>query len=410
MLMNGFGQEMVKSFLTSKNYKAITEFAKICNDQFDLYVESYQGESPRVYIDHGIHLIVPEHMSNVQMEAVADAVANGTIFDDSEDLDNHATYVMMKSCPYGAMCKTGVDEPKHLKIVISGIIGKMSDDGTLEISLTDLQNGKQFIDQVRDCDPSNADYSDEVNKLTDHYLGTSDHYSLPRDLKSTITKMKGEVNGMKSLEDEDVVDDTDYEELDIHAHDHDNDDMDHPSEDIDDYDGDTDAESSDKDHEDLDDDPDADEDEDTEIEKKKPKKKIDQKPDKKPEKVDLEKEETPYDDAKPYEEFFFSKKPKKLKPIPRDVVAYITVELNAIKDSNDQAMLSGYTCSKLDLVDFYINCIDTQDARYIVPHTRQYLVQMQNDLNRLLTQILNIRARGAASQLWKPFVTLPGGR
>lgn len=102
------------------------------------------------------------------------------------------------------------------------------------------------------------------------------------------------------------------------------------------------------------------------------------------------------------------KRPKKLKPIPRDVVAYITVEINAIKDSNDQAMLASYTCAKLELVDFYITCIDTKDERYIVPHTRQYLVQMQTDLNRLLTRILQIKPINHNDRMWKAILT-PGG-
>jgi len=102
------------------------------------------------------------------------------------------------------------------------------------------------------------------------------------------------------------------------------------------------------------------------------------------------------------------KRPKKLKPIPRDVVAYITVEINAIKDANDQAMLASYTCAKLELVDFYITCIDTKDERYIVPHTRQYLVQMQTDLNRLLTRILQIKPINHNDRMWKAILS-PGG-
>ena len=73
-------------------------------------------------------------------------------------------------------------------------------------------------------------------------------------------------------------------------------------------------------------------------------------------------------------EGFMTRRPKKLKPIPRDIIPYITIEMNAIQDTNDQAMLSGYTCAKLELVDFYLNVIDTKDDRYIVPHSRQYLV------------------------------------
>lgn len=104
-------------------------------------------------------------------------------------------------------------------------------------------------------------------------------------------------------------------------------------------------------------------------------------------------------------EGFLTKRPKKLKPITRDVVAYITVEMNAIRTSNDQAMLAGYTCSKLELVDFYITVIDTQDSRYIVPHTRDYLVRIQAELNDLLTKILRIKPINRNDRVWK--VNLP---
>lgn len=114
-------------------------------------------------------------------------------------------------------------------------------------------------------------------------------------------------------------------------------------------------------------------------------------------------------DDESYQEGFLSKKPKKLKPIPRDIIAYITVEMNAIEDSNDQAMLSGYTCSKLELVDFYLNVIDTKDDRYIVPHTRDYLVNMQNELNKLLTQILRIRPINRNDRVWRVNVNYPEG-
>ena len=100
-------------------------------------------------------------------------------------------------------------------------------------------------------------------------------------------------------------------------------------------------------------------------------------------------------------------KPKKLKPIPRDVVAYIITQKNMIRDSNDQAMLSGYCCSKLELVDFYLNCLDTHDYRYIVPHNRQYLVQMQNDLNRCLQEILRVKPINRLDRVWQVNVTYP---
>jgi len=106
-------------------------------------------------------------------------------------------------------------------------------------------------------------------------------------------------------------------------------------------------------------------------------------------------------------EGFMTRRPKKLKPIPRDIIPYITIEMNAIQDTNDQAMLSGYTCAKLELVDFYLNVIDTKDDRYIVPHNRQYLVTMQNELSRLLSQILRIRPINRNDRVWRVNVNYP---
>lgn len=115
----------------------------------------------------------------------------------------------------------------------------------------------------------------------------------------------------------------------------------------------------------------------------------------------VEEEKKPEIPITPIQEGFLSKKPKKLKPIGRDVVAYITCEMNAIHSSNDQAMLAGYTCSKIELVDWYITVIDTKDPKYIVPHDRQYLVTMKAQLESLLAQILKIRPINRSEQVWR---------
>ena len=104
----------------------------------------------------------------------------------------------------------------------------------------------------------------------------------------------------------------------------------------------------------------------------------------------------------PIHEGFMLKRPKKLKAIDvRGIASYVTVEMNAIKDSNDQAMLAGYVCSKLELIDFYLTVIDTNDDRYIVPHSRQYLVDGQRQLSDLLTRILKIRPINKSSRIWQ---------
>lgn len=119
-------------------------------------------------------------------------------------------------------------------------------------------------------------------------------------------------------------------------------------------------------------------------------------------------EPDPAESEHPVEEAFFSKKPKKLKAIPaRDIIAYITVEMGAVQDSNDQAMLAGYTCSKLEVADFYLSCIDTDDARYIVPHTRQFMVSYIDSLNKLLAQILKLKPINKNDRAWKIDVNVP---
>lgn len=326
MLSNGFERDMVKTFLKNGKLEAISEYARIKHPKREkrVIMSSYKGTDVRVYSRNDeIHLIYPEDISEIQMESVAEAISKGTIFDDADEVDRHAQYVAMTNTPVNAMTRRGVDEPKHLKIIISGIIGRMSDDGTIEISLTDIQNGKQFMDQLKECDKHDHDH--EVDELVDHYLGTKDHESLPRDLKTDVYESKEEIKKIRDLDDEEVIDDDDYEYMDM---------------------GDGDTEHEEYRHS--------------------------------------------YDDDEPYEEAFFSKKPKKLKPIPDDIIAYIEMESRAIQDPNDFSMLTGYICSKLELVNFYLTCLDTQDARYIVPHTRERLVQMQTDLSKLLCQVLKL--------------------
>ena len=110
----------------------------------------------------------------------------------------------------------------------------------------------------------------------------------------------------------------------------------------------------------------------------------------------------------PLQEGFLSKAPKRLKDLKiRDTISYITLEIADIRDVNDAQILSGYVCSKLEITDFYISCIDNNDPKYIVPHTRQQLVQFQNDLNRLLTQILKIRPVNRADRTWMVNVNYP---
>lgn len=45
-------------------------------------------------------------------------------------------------------------------------------------------------------------------------------------------------------------------------------------------------------------------------------------------------------------------KPKKVKRIPSDLVSYIQIETESIRDSNDKMMIFSYRLSKLDIVNW----------------------------------------------------------
>lgn len=80
---------------------------------------------------------------------------------------------------------------------------------------------------------------------------------------------------------------------------------------------------------------------------------------------------------------------KKLKKIPRDIIPYIQIETQAIKTYNDKHLIMGYCVSKLEIVDWYINLLEAGSKRYIVPHTKQYMIALKLELLKCYKSILN---------------------
>lgn len=314
------------------------------NNGYTLIVNEYAGDVPRLMKrDNFVYLLCPKNITYVQEAGIADSIENGTIFDDAEFLDDHADYVQKTVLPMNAIINKHGVEPKKLRVIIGGVVGRIGDDGTIEITLGDMKNGENFVRDI-----STGTGCEHVNKMCDHYLGMdykdpdNGHATLPTDIKRDIADLIDEIDSITDIDPDDELTDEDFELIGV-------------------------------------------------------------------EEAGDETYSNPQGgyggfeavDESYHQESFFTRHPKKLKPIPRDVVSYITVEINAIQDSNDQAMLAGYTSAKLELVDFYLNCIDTKDDRYVVPHTRQYLVQMQNELNALLRRILQIRPVNKMDRMWR---------
>ncbi len=79
---------------------------------------------------------------------------------------------------------------------------------------------------------------------------------------------------------------------------------------------------------------------------------------------------------------------KKLKKIPADLVAYIQIEAECIKDANDKMMISSYCLSKIEIVEWYIELLDTGSKKYVVPHTKPYLESVRTQLLACFKKIM----------------------
>ena len=73
-------------------------------------------------------------------------------------------------------------------------------------------------------------------------------------------------------------------------------------------------------------------------------------------------------------------KPKKLKKIPSDLVSYIQIETEAIKDANDKMMISSYCPSKLEMVNWYLELLEVGSKKYIVPQSKTHLEMVRDQL------------------------------
>ena len=426
--MNSTQLDIVKALIEKKKYDVITEYAHVCHPEKGvIVVNEYAGNGVRVYKDNKgqTRVLCPKDISVVQEGHVAQAIANGTIFDDADEVDNNATMIERTSIPYDAMVNAGKETPKQLKPMIAIVIGKMDDNGSFSVSDADRENGVNFVRDL--CDKEKCP---ETNDVVDHYLDKDKDSFYSPEMGKSLTELDNEVDDIVSTSPEDVVSDNDtvdsYDDYNMEEIESDpvpedaNEDSDEEEcvdgkEDSDDEEGSEEETETDDDTYDdengYDAEPDPDDSDDDTVEECGDTETVEESCGTKsctvkenPDKQEFTLPKTTETD-KPgtivQQEGFLTKKPKKLKPIGRDVVAYITVEMNDIHSANDQAMLAGYTCSKIELVDFYITCLDSQDARYIVPHNKQYLVQMKNDLERLLAQILGIRPINRTEQIWR---------
>ena len=84
---------------------------------------------------------------------------------------------------------------------------------------------------------------------------------------------------------------------------------------------------------------------------------------------------------------------KKLKKIPYDLVSYIQIETETIEDADDKMMIASYCLGKLQLVEWYIQLIDTDNPNYIVPQTKEQLVMIRDQLKECYKEIMKVKIK-----------------
>lgn len=82
---------------------------------------------------------------------------------------------------------------------------------------------------------------------------------------------------------------------------------------------------------------------------------------------------------------------KKLKKIPADLVSYIQIETESIRDANDKMMISSYCLSKLELVNWYIELLEVGSEKYIVPQSKAQLEMIRDQLMACHKDIMRVK-------------------
>lgn len=89
---------------------------------------------------------------------------------------------------------------------------------------------------------------------------------------------------------------------------------------------------------------------------------------------------------------------KKLKRIPIDLVSYIQIETESIRDANDKMMISSYCLHKLELVNWYIQLLEVGSKKYIVPQSKEYLEMTRDQLMECHKQIIQVKIKPPGSR------------
>ncbi len=89
---------------------------------------------------------------------------------------------------------------------------------------------------------------------------------------------------------------------------------------------------------------------------------------------------------------------RKLKKIPADLVSYIQIETEAIRDFNDKQMISSYCLSKLEMVNWYLELLEAGSKKYIVPQGKAHLETVREQLMECHKAIMAVKIKNPSER------------
>lgn len=211
--MKCFAFGILRSVVAEKKYDIVMEYAnKHTSNDKSIIIQEYAGSDIRVFTrGNDINVLCPKDMSVTQENALTKAIANGTIFDDAETVDNTAKYISLTKLPHRGIANRGIEQPKKINFVISLVIGKMNDDGRCCVDDADIKNGCNCVDDMMKYDEKKTTVPDIVND----YIENKERYSLDKDTLRDIGYVQKEIDDIADVTPEDSINDDDYEYLDM---------------------------------------------------------------------------------------------------------------------------------------------------------------------------------------------------
>ena len=205
--MNSTVMNTIKALVEHKKYDAITEYANVLHGKDNLIVSEYCGANVRLYKDNDnkVRILCPKKLDTVQEGYLAKAIADGSVFDDADEIDRNAEVIERTTIPYDAMINGGKEPPHHLKPMIAIVVGRMGDDGNFSVTDADRTNGVNF---VKDATAANAN-GDTVNGVVDNYLEKEDNGFYTPEIGKNISGLNNELGDVNDTDPGDVVTDDD---------------------------------------------------------------------------------------------------------------------------------------------------------------------------------------------------------